>query len=189
MRHFQKIAQNLDVLPLAHSIQKQPRLWNAQKFRTEFPGTPHVDVDDIWLRFSTEEATKNSADVGPVIGDNHIVFHAAWDYLPEAQPVILDLMRRVRAYQLDRVLITRIRPGGVILPHADNEGGYVNEEDRARYHVILRGDGGNLFHCGDETVAMQTGEVWWFDALTTHACENRGADDRIHMLVDVRTFR
>jgi mannose-6-phosphate isomerase-like protein (cupin superfamily) len=188
MRFFQKVAHQVDVLPLAHSLQKQPDLWNAQRFRTEFPGTPHVDVDDIWLRFSSEEATKNSADVGPVIGDGNVVFHPAWDYLPAARPLILDLMRRVGAYQLDRVLITRVKPGGRILPHADNEGGYVHERDRARYHVVLQGGPGNLFGCGDEVVAMHTGEIWWFDALTTHSVENKGPEDRIHLLVDLRCF-
>lgn len=189
MRHFQMIAGGVDIGPLSHSVQKQPDLWNAQRFRTEFPGTPHKDVDDIWLRFSAEEATRDPSDTSRVIGDGNVIFHPAWDHLPEAAPVILDLMRRVKAYQLDRVLITRVKPGGVILPHADDEGGYVNEADRARYHVVLQGGDGSLFHCENETVVMRTGEVWWFNALGLHAVENKSTDDRIHMLVDVRTFR
>lgn len=185
MRQFHRIAQNIDVLPLLHSIQRKPFLWNQNRFRTTFPNTPHVDVDDIMLRFSDTEKCTTTDNV---IGDEFPVFHMAWFHLPEVKPIILDLMRWTKAYQLDRVLISRVRPGGRILPHADNDGSYVNTDDRARYHVVLQGLPGSLYTTGNETVQMLTGEVWWFNAHEIHHIENNSADDRIHLLVDVRTM-
>jgi quercetin dioxygenase-like cupin family protein len=35
---------------------------------------------------------------------------------------------------------------------------------------------------------METGSAWWFNAHKCHWVVNDSADDRIHMLVDVRLF-
>lgn len=186
MRNFHQIAENVAVLKLAHQLARNGHLWNAQRFRTEFPSTPHVDVDDIWLRFSDPEKCTTTTQV---IGDDKPVWHPAADVLTEAKPIVLDLMRFLNAYELGRLLITRIPPGGKILPHRDDAGEYVSMKDVARYHVVLQGLPGSLFRCGDETVCMQTGTIWWFNAFEEHEVLNNSKDDRIHMLVDVRTWK
>lgn len=183
MRNFLKIAENIDTLPLLCALQRQPRLWNAQKFRTTFENTPHGQVDDIWLRFSDDS---KATDTKAVMADGECVWHDAFKALPQARDILLNVARRLEAYAMDRVIITRLPPGGVILPHADNEGAYVHDPHRSRYHVVLQGLPGSLYRTGDETVSMRTGELWWFDALTEHSVTNNSADDRIHMLVDLR---
>lgn len=185
MRNFDRIMDGVNVGPLAHAVSRSFHLWNENKFRTTFPNTPHVDVDDIWLRFSDPEKCTTTTKV---IGDVKPVWFPAAQELYEAKPLITGLMAQVGAYELGRVLITRIRPGGVILPHADNDGEYVLTPDIARYHIVLQGLPGSLFHCGGETACMRTGEVWWFNAHEMHSVENHSADDRIHLLVDVRTW-
>jgi hypothetical protein len=185
MRNFQLIAGGVDVLPLAHAVQRQPELWNANRFRTTFPNTPHGDVDDIWLRFSDASKCTTATNV---IGDDHPVWHPAAAKLPQAKVLVLDLMRRVDGYELGRLLITRLRPGGRILPHVDKDGDYVQTPDRVRYHVVLQGLPGSLYRCGDETICMRSGEVWWFRPDVEHEVINNSADDRIHLLVDVRTW-
>jgi len=107
--------------------------------------------------------------------------------LTTVKPIVA-LMQTVQAYELGRVIISRIKPGGVILPHADKDGDYVQTTDRARYHVVLQGLPGSLYHCGGETVCMMTGSVWWFNAHEVHSIENNSADDRLHLLVDVRIW-
>jgi len=185
MMNFYRLAEGVDVVPLMHAVARQPDLWNANTFRTTFPNTPHGDVDDIWLRFS--DPAKCST-VGTVIGDDTPVWHDAAKRLPQAKPIILDLMRRVDAYELGRVLITKLRPGGRILPHADTDGSYVNTNDRFRYHVVLQGLPGSLYRTGNETVCMRTGEVWWFNPTLEHEILNNSVDDRVHLLVDVRIY-
>lgn len=186
MRNFHQIAENVAVLPLAHAVAKNEHLWNQNRFRTEFPNTPHVDVDDIWLRFSDPEKCTNTSNV---IGDDKPIWYLDNIHLlSEAKPIILDLMRWTCAYELGRVLITRIPPGGKILAHRDDAGDYVNMRDIARYHVVLQGLPGSLYHCGNETVNMRTGQIWWFAAKELHAVENESEDDRIHLLIDLRTW-
>lgn len=185
MRHFQLIAQNVDVLPLVHAVQRSEQLFNQHRFRTTFANTPHGEVDDILLRFSDPSIAKDG-DTAAVMADGNCIWHPAAAALPQARPILLDLMRRVEAYAMDRVVITRLRPGKRILPHADNEGAYVHDPHRQRYHVVLQGLPGSLYRTGDETVCMLSGSVWWFDALTEHEVQNNSADDRLHMLVDLR---
>jgi hypothetical protein len=168
-------------------LVRQPELWNADTFRTQFPGTPHQasDVDDILIRFSD---TAKCDTQTKVIGDNTPIWHPAAKCLPQIKPVVLNLMRAVDAWELGRIIISRLRPGGVILPHSDDTGEYVLTPDRARYHIILQNSPGSLYHCGDESVFMPAGSVWWFNAHQFHSVVNGGADDRISLMVDVRTW-
>lgn len=184
MRNFLCIANNVDVVPLLMAVQRQD-LWNQHRFRTTFKGTPHKDVDDIWLRY-TDDKKANPDDPHEAIIDTTPIWHEAYKKLPQVKPIIFDLMRRLEAYELGRVLITRLKPGGRILPHSDNYGDYVLDPDVARYHIVLQGLPGSLYRTGDETVCMKTGEVWWFNALIEHEVMNNSSDDRIHLLVDVR---
>jgi hypothetical protein len=188
-RNFDRIASGVAVDALRHQVIRNWKLWNQNDFRTEYPGTPHVDVDDIWLRFTAQE---NLNTMGSAIGDDKPVWYPAAEVLTEAKPLIKGLMTAVGAYELGRVLISRIPPGGRILAHRDSEGEYVLHDNIARYHVVLQGSPGSLYHCGEEgeqeTVNMLTGEVWWFSAHKMHSVENASADDRIHLMVDVRTW-
>jgi Aspartyl/Asparaginyl beta-hydroxylase len=160
-------------MPLMHAVTRQPGLWNQDKVRTTFEGTPHAQVDDILLRFG-----------GPDGDDLIALDRPEMAKFPVAKKIALDLMALLSGAQLGRVVITRLEPGKKILPHKDVNGEYA--KFYSRYHVILQGLPGSLFMCGDETVNMLTGECWWFDASAEHMLANNSKDDRIHMLVDIR---
>ncbi len=186
MKYFHRIAEGVQTLGVLHALQRHPELWNQKRFRTTFENTPHGDVDDIWLRFSDDAVAKG--DTAAVMADGNSVWHPAAAVLKPVRAIVLDLMRAVEAYELNRLLITRLAPGKRILPHADDQGAYVHDPDRARYHVVLQGLPGSLYRTGDETVTMLTGEIWWFDAHVEHEVVNDSPADRIHMLVDMRTW-
>lgn len=173
MKYFLKMAENIQVLPLLSSLARHPELWNADDARTTFEDSPHVDVDDILLRFGSKDGDSLEAvDLSPA------------RVVTGAKQMALDIMKLVNGSRLGRVVITKLAPGGKILPHADVKGEYTAYY--TRYHVVLQGLPGSTFSCGDETVTMRTGELWWFDAHAEHAVANNSQDDRIHMLIDVR---
>jgi hypothetical protein len=184
MRNFLRIATNIDVMPLMHAIARRPDLWDAHRWRTTYQNTPHAAVNDIWLRYADPDKTADPNATNPVIADLQPVFYPAWEALPQVRPIVFDLMRRVEAIELGRVLITKLRPGGRILRHADADGAYVDAG--SRYHVALQGLPGSLYMAGDETVCMRTGECWWFDHKAVHEVANNSTDDRVHLLVDFR---
>lgn len=181
MRNFLKLATNVDVSGLLAALARHPELWNVNSLRTLYPGTPHSEVDDIWIRFNAlPDVTMES-----VLDDHESTWYPAVHVLPQVRPLLFALMRQVEGERLGRVLITRLRPGARIAPHVD---GGRHAEYYSRHHVVLQGLPGSLFRAGDETVCMQTGEVWWFDNSKEHECTNNSADDRIHMVVDIKTL-
>lgn len=194
MRYFDNVLTGVNVAPLRHQLSRHPKLWNADRFRTTYPGTAHTDVDDILIRFSdTGKAGKDTI----VMGDGHeVIWHPAAAVLTEVKPLVMGLMALVNGYSLERCLISRVPPGGRILRHKDAEGHYVNQGSIARYHIVVQGLPGSLFRCGpspddreqDEVVCMGTGEVWSFDAHSYHEVLNNSADDRIHLMADVRIW-
>ncbi len=162
---------------------RKPELWGMNKFRTTFKNTPHGDVEDIWLRYSEIKDTDGNEQVADA---SRSIWYPAFKELPQVRPVISSLMHTLGAYELGRVVITKLKPGGKILPHIDDAGEYVNLGDIARYHLVLQGLPGSLYRTGNETVCMRTGEVWWFRPDIEHEVINNSTDDRIHLLIDVR---
>lgn len=180
MHNFQLIAGSINVAPLLNAVMRRD-LWNAHTLRTQHPYSPHQQVEDIWLRFNELPTPGQEKEV---IDDHESVNYPAWYELLEAQNICLDLMRQMRGERLGRVLITSLAPGKVIAPHVDG-GSHASYYER--YHVVLQGLPGSIFRCGDETVQMRTGELWWFQNIQTHECINNSADARIHLIVDIKT--
>lgn len=178
MRYFYRLTENVQVLPIMAAVARQPMLWNEDRLRQTFENSPHVKVDDILLRFG------NILEGGVDIGDNlEAVDRPPMAKIP-CKPEILNIMRLVNGSRLGRVIVTRVEPGQKIAPHSDTQGDYTKYY--TRYHLVLQGMPGSLFSCGDETVSMLTGELWWFDHAAEHAVINNSRDDRVHMLIDVR---
>ena len=172
MRNFLRLMQNAGVQPTIASLMRQPELWDTDTVRTTITNGPHSQISDILLRFGPPDLSTLQCRDLPAMRD---IFGA--------KMLSLDVMRLVNGDQLGRVIITRLKPGGKIAPHAD-EGEYA--EFYSRYHLVLQGLPGSLFRCGDETIQMLTGELWWFDSHLEHEVINNSQDDRIHMIIDAR---
>ena len=183
MKNFIKIMEGMDTAMLLQQLAHNKDLWDQNKFRTTYKNTPHVDIHDIYLRYANVFEKK---ETGAVLRDTSPIWYSPITFLSHAKPLVLDLMRKVEGYSLERCLITKLEPKGRINPHADNAGEYVNQGDIARYHIVLNGKPGSWFRCGDERVDMLTGEVWWFNALEEHEVQNDSDDERIHLIADIR---
>lgn len=179
MHYFFRLAEGVRVLPLMAAIARQPELWNHDDCRREFAETPHAATDDILLRFTTPEGRLQSH-----ANSLEAIDTTSMQKLPDVKSELLNVMRLVNGSRLGRAIVTRLGPGKKILPHKDVIGEY--SKYYTRYHLVLQSMPGSLFTCGDETVQMLTGELWWFDAAAEHSVINNSKDDRIHMLIDVR---
>jgi hypothetical protein len=186
MKNFICIAENVNVLPLMLAVMRNAELWNQNTLRTAHPGTPHSQVSDIWLRFNDLEPLRNTGDAATVMDEHESIDYPAYKFLPEARAIVMSVMARVGGERLGRCLITKLPPGAKIDPHVDGGSHAAYYE---RFHIVLQANAGNAFRAGDETVGMRTGEVWWFDNSKEHEVINNSADDRIHMIVDIRCSR
>lgn len=188
MRNFQLISQQNNVQPLLNAVLRNPQLWNQHTLRTDHPNTAHSEVDDIWLRFDpiSEAGPDEVHKVDQILDSHESINYPAMRMLPQARSLIFGLMGMVEGERLGRCLITRLPPGGVITLHIDS-GDHAVYYDR--YHIVLMSRAGCVFKCGEEMVNMLTGDVWWFDNSVEHEVINNSDEDRIHLVVDIRTFR
>lgn len=182
MKHFQMIG-TFDPVPLMHQVQTHPELWNQNTLRTTHPMSPHGEVDDIWIRFNDLELWKATGDAAAVLDEHESIWYPAANVLPGARGLLLWLMARVGGIRLGRALITKLGPGEKIAPHVDGGSHAAYYE---RYHLVLQGLPGSQFRCAEERVEMLTGQIYWFQNGLEHEVINNSADDRIHLIADVR---
>jgi hypothetical protein len=177
MKFFTPIAQNIDIVPVMNALAVHPELWDQNTLRTTHPGTAHSDVSDIWIWFN------DPTNPAEVVNDREVIEYPAWRAIPQLRPIIFDLMRRVDAVRLGRVMITRLPPGKTITPHID---GGAPATYFTRYQIALQSLPGALFNIGDETVNFRNGECWMIDNRVEHSVVNNSADDRIVIIADLR---
>jgi len=181
VKNFLLISQNISTIQLLLQIQRQPELWKADTYLRDYPQGPFEDVETIFLRFppssvtELERSQKDQHECENMDGAIH---------LPAARQMVFALMGMVEGERLGRVMINKIRPGGCIFPHADTPA-HASYWDR--FHYVLQASPGCNFRCGNETIQMRTGELWWFNNAEEHEVINNSADDRMHLIVDIRT--
>ncbi len=182
MRNFLPIG-TADVTPLMAEIVRQPELWKADTYLRDYPQGPFGDTETIFLRFppaSVTELEQGQKD------QHECVWMDGAIHLPSARQLIFQLMNRINGERLGRCMINKLRPGGRIYPHADTP---VHAEYWDRHHIVLQSAPGATFRCADETVHMPVGTVWWFQNALEHEVVNNSEVDRIHLVVDIRTYR
>lgn len=189
MNNFMRLSAGLDTTPLLMAIMRRPELWKEDTFLRDYPQGPFGEVESIMLRFPIKSVKETQAEV-----DAHLLTHdphesvdqPAYKLLTEARPLVMNLMHYVGGERLGRVMINKIAPGGVIYPHADTPS---HADYYSRFHVVLKSAPGVVFRCGDERAYFEPGSVFWFNNKLEHEVLNNSDDDRIHMIVDVRTSR
>jgi hypothetical protein len=189
MQNFQRISGGVDIMPLLLAIKRRPDLWKEDTYLRDYPQGPFAQIESIMLRFPVKSVCETEEELEKHLStyDQHEnVDYPAYKLLPEARPLVMNLMAYVGGERLGRVMINKIAPGGVIYPHADTP---AHAEYYSRFHIVLQSQPGVVFRAGDEQVYMATGEVWWFDNKQEHEVINNSADDRIHMIIDIRTSR
>lgn len=185
-----QIAGGVDVLPLMYALQCRPELWVQDRYWKDHPIPTFREVDTIMLRFPDKPpyvASKEEKQEYIALIDQMECFdQPAFALLPEARSMIFGLMARVSGERLGRVLINRLAPGAHIPRHRDCQ---PEEKYYDRFHIVLQTNQNIEFSTGNEFMRANVGDVFWFDNAEEHEVLNRGDDDRIHMIIDIRTSR
>jgi hypothetical protein len=83
---------------------------------------------------------------------------------------------------LKSVRLLRLAPGSVIREHSDFDLG--EELGEVRLHVPVVTNPNVEFYLAGKRVAMEAGECWYLDLSLPHRVQNRGASERVHLVVD-----
>jgi len=175
MRNFHTFTHGIDTAKVMLDLSLNSDLWNQNRLRKDYPGSPHRMVDDIWLRFQDPD--------GNVVDEHECIEFAGWHRLASARHIVHTLMRQAEGVRLGRVVITRLPPGGRIDRHAD---GGSPAEYYERFQVALSARPGVTFSVGDEAFEQRTGDIHWFNNQLEHEVVNNSDDDRVVLIVDIR---
>jgi hypothetical protein len=103
----------------------------------------------------------------------------ATDYL-RACPYIMSLMAELGAVW-GRSRLMGLAPNAEVRPHVDV---HYYWRTHIRIHVPVITNPGVRFTCGGEDVHMAAGECWTFDSFQLHDVQNKGAERRVHLVID-----
>jgi hypothetical protein len=98
----------------------------------------------------------------------------------QQSPYMREVMAEIGAVW-GRSRLMGLAAGGEVPRHIDT---HYYWRTHWRIHIPVITNPGVLFTCGDETVHMAAGECWLFDSFQWHRVENKGAEQRIHLVLD-----
>lgn len=182
MSNFTLVASGLPVKALSAQLRAHTELWGVHPERIKGV-SPHADSQDIWVRYRARNELRGPKDFGT---PHWSVWYPAVDLIPAAKTLSLEVMRIVGGTHLGGVLLTKIPPGGKILPH-DDRGTWHAETMDFKVWLLIEANEQCVNTCEDEAVVMRPGEGWTFSNLKTHSVENTGTTDRICLIICMRT--
>jgi hypothetical protein len=162
-------------------LARYPELWGQHPQRTG-EGSPHAQSLDIWLRFRDPAELHEPADYG---APHWPVWYPAWDILTALHPIVFAIAHEMEATAIGGILMTKIPPGCEILPHQDH--GWHPEHFSTKVYAIIQANPLCVNRCEDEEVVMREGEAWSFVNHVTHSVRNDGTNDRIALIITMRT--
>lgn len=183
-KNFKFLHAGIDTTP--HIYELGDNKWLSDTYLRDYPQGPFGDTESVIMRFpprsvvETEEALK---EYQMNIDQHENVWQPIANELPQLKNLAMWLMNAVGGTRLGRVLINKVKPDGHIYAHADTP---VHALYWSRFHIVLYAKPGNDFHCGDEMVNMETGEIWYFRNDLIHEVINNSNDVRIHMVIDIK---
>jgi Aspartyl/Asparaginyl beta-hydroxylase len=83
---------------------------------------------------------------------------------------------------LKSVRLLRLAPGSIIREHSDFDLG--EELGEVRLHVPVATNSQVEFYLAGKRVVMDAGECWYLDLSLPHRVQNRGANERVHLVLD-----
>ncbi|HVY70256.1 MAG TPA: aspartyl/asparaginyl beta-hydroxylase domain-containing protein [Verrucomicrobiae bacterium] len=101
--------------------------------------------------------------------------------LVERCPYFREIMQAFPC-KLQAVRLLRLNAGSVIKEHSDYKLSYADAELRLHIPVVTNPD--VEFFLNNQRVVMGEGECWYNDFTLPHRIANRGATDRIHLVID-----
>ncbi len=104
----------------------------------------------------------------------------------ELQAELQPLLQHIGEFYQDngfavRIIFAKLLAGGKIPKHADGGFSLLNCH---RVHIPLVTNEQNIFFVNGEEKNMRVGEIWEINNELVHMVENRGDEDRIHLIVD-----
>lgn len=160
----------LDVAALRACLaQQSEQAWFADRSRQKRFAV-HSDTETLHLIYDEDFRHAN-----PTILPAFACFAAA------LQPVMELISGQGDGGWVVRCILTRLPGGCGILRHRDSG---LSLSHARRFHIPIVTNPDVEFSVGDETIRMAPGEIWEINNLRPHGVDNRGVEDRVHLILD-----
>ena len=168
--NFLRLNDNFDVAPIRDKVaQVNAETWRESERERLFD--VHRDTQALLL-VHFEDYQYKVPDRRELYADFETVLSPVVDYI-------------ARYYQNNgfvvRMILAKLVAGGKIPKHTDAGYSLLNCH---RIHMPITTNEDVVFFVGGEEINMKIGELWEINNGTVHAVENRGAEDRVHLIVD-----
>jgi hypothetical protein len=186
MQPFELINVALDIDTLQKEVKQNYECFDLIPMRRIGKSSPHAQMTDIWVRYNDQ---KNMVDeelnsASKFNEEHDSVWYPVVEKFPSIKKVCFDLMAAVEGERLGGILITKLPPQGKIHPHVDG-GWHASYYDK--FYVPITAPKGSLFGFVGGDIHSEVGQAWWFDNSVPHWVENPTDDDRLTMIVCIRT--
>ena len=184
-RYYEKIAYGIPVEQAVAELEAKPELWDVYNERTRSPASPNYGCHDIWIRFRERSELTEPAKYG----EPHFpVFYPAWHELPAVQAIIWGIVGFVKPVMLGGILITKVPPGKQIKPH-DDRGAWNAEFMNFKVWIPLKTNARVVCRFPTGGLVMKAGSAFRVNNLVPHSVENYGGEDRITLIMTMRSER
>ena len=165
-----------------------PFAFDAMRLRADLEA-----IEDDWIDHLVKQNYEGSWSVLPLrhtAGATHPVMMiyadpTATEFVDSAlldrSPYFREVLSAFRCPLL-AVRLMRLTPGSVIKPHRDHD--LAAEWGFARIHIPITTNAGVEFLLNGSPLALSPGEAWYLRLADTHTVANRGASDRVHLVID-----
>lgn len=178
MQAFNKMGISFDVSALKDWLESCD-LWGEHGQRCG-KGSPHEQVTDIWARFKDPKECIESGDWSGFV-DEH---ESEWlRDIPYVRGICSALMGYTGGVRLGGVLITKLPPGGKVLPHTD-DGWHASYYDK--YFLSIKNLPGAKFCFEGGSIDPSEGEVHAFRNDKLHWVDNNSDESRIAMIICIK---
>jgi hypothetical protein len=169
------LASGINVAPMLWALHSHPELWDQNTARTEHPSSPHYGLSDIWTRYAAPGVDGSQP--------HDSVWYPCADLMP-VRDLVYPLMSMVEGDHLGGVLITKIPAGKMCKPHTD-PGWHARRYQK--FGIQIQAHPKQAFHFEGESLVTKPGDLFWFDNAFKHWVTNDSDQDRITMIVCIRT--
>jgi hypothetical protein len=177
---FKKITLGINVSEALKQLNENPQFWDMHPYRRIPEGSPHEQMTDIWLRYADLEKCGREA----FRSEHDSVWYPCASVLTELKKIALHVMSLVDGERLGGILITKLPAGGKIHPHTDS-GWHAEYYDK--FYVALKAPKGSAFGFESGDIVADDGDCWYFRNDATHWVTNDSEQDRISMIICIKT--
>lgn len=163
----------IDVKPIRDALIRHHRLFSDVTFRQDHELSPHRSTETIYLRWPPDFSIHSALFSMEVVNHKGMLI---WEFRDA-----VDAIGAMTKLPVARAIIVKLKPGGVITPHAD-QGPPADATER--FHIPIATNDQSWLRVGQHKQYMKAGDVWWFDKHKVHDGANEGETDRIHLIVD-----